>query len=64
MAVAKQLNRTDTIVLTGPLNELYDAAGPIIEDYLSRNWTFQNSKTEPNAGPRMELRFLKERESQ
>jgi hypothetical protein len=62
MAVERIRNRRDEILLVGPLNEIYVAAGPEIEDYLSRGWTFKGSKTEPNAGPTMTLIFMKERE--
>lgn len=62
MAVERIRNRTDVILLVGPLNEIYIAAGPEIEDYLSRGWTFRSSKTEPNQGPTMTLTFMKERE--
>lgn len=62
MAVERFRNRKDQIVLVGPLEEIYAAAGPEIEDYLRREWTFDNSKTEPNAGPKMTLNFSKERD--
>jgi hypothetical protein len=62
MAVERIRNRRDTILLIGPLAEIYVAAGPEIEDYLSRGWTFAGSKTDPNSGPQMQLIFTKERE--
>jgi hypothetical protein len=62
VAVERFRNRRDTIVLIGPLDELYVAAGPEIADYLSKGWTFEKSQTHPNAGPKMELVFTKERE--
>ena len=62
MAVEQFRNRTDEIVLIGPLDQIYTAAGPIIQDYLNKNWTFQGSKTNPNGGPRMDLKFTKERD--
>jgi hypothetical protein len=62
VAVERIRNRTDVILLIGPLHEIYTAAGPEIEDYISRGWTFTNSRTDPNQGPRMQLTFTKERE--
>jgi hypothetical protein len=62
MTVTRIRNRRDEIQLVGPLNEIYEAAGPEIEDYLSKGWTFESSKTEPNNGPLMTLRFVKERD--
>jgi hypothetical protein len=62
MTVERFRNRTDVIVLIGPLPELYEVAGPEIEDYLTKGWTFESSKTLPNAGPKMELHFTKERD--
>lgn len=61
MSVEKSVNRKDTVVLIGPLDEIYSASGPIIEEYLSRNWTFDGSRTDPNHGPKMELTFVKEK---
>jgi hypothetical protein len=61
MAVETFINRTDTAVLTGPLDELYLAAGPIIRQYVNRGWTLQQSRTDPNAGPQMTLIFFRER---
>lgn len=62
MAIESFRNRTDVIVLIGPLDELHTAAGPIVADYLSRKWTYVSSITNPNAGPKMELTFTKERD--
>jgi hypothetical protein len=62
MAVERIRNRQDVIVLVGPLAEIYAAAGPEIEDYLNRGWTFKSSKTDPNSGPQMQLIFIKERD--
>jgi len=61
MSVTETVTRRDTVILIGPLAELYERAGNIITRYLEREWLLERSTTEPNAGPKMELRFLKER---
>jgi hypothetical protein len=62
MPVERFRNRQDTIVLIGPLDEIYGKSEPEIRDYLARGWTFVGSRTDPNAGPKMTLTFTKERE--
>lgn len=61
MSVEQTITRRDTVVLIGPLAELYERAGTIVTKYLGKGWLLERSTTEPNSGPQMELRFIKER---
>jgi hypothetical protein len=61
MSVQQTVTRRDTVILIGPLEELYERAGIVVTRYLGMNWTLERSTTEPNAGPRMQLQFIKER---
>lgn len=61
MAVTQTVTRNDTVTLIGPLAEIYEKAAQVITKYLEREWRLERSTTDPNQGPRMELRFIKER---
>lgn len=62
VAVVQSLNRRNQVILTGPLEELFTASQPIVDEYLSKHWTLQNTQTNPNGGPSMMLTFTKEKE--
>lgn len=61
MAVTQTRNRRDTVILTGPLAEIFAAAPVVVSDYEGRNWTLQNTSTDLQ-GPRLVLVFVKENE--
>lgn len=62
MAVQQSRNRRDTIIFVGPLDECFAAAQSVVADYTGRNWLVNNSRAEPNNGPRLVIVFTKENE--
>lgn len=62
MAVVQFLSRRNQVILTGPLEELFAASQPIVDEYLGKHWTLQSTQTNPNGGPSMTLTFTKEKE--